>query len=171
MVGAINAWSLVDVLKVCPLLDQALFFNFSMKLLLYTILISLKLTTVLGQTTQKLVVYKKFAHAGTTMMLVGAFNKPSSYNLGIDTTNINTSPIISTQEWNGLLARSRVKKHHQMKIGGVDWAGEMYLQKERHFFIMCYPYVIMDLTARKNYWLAEGDKHVFDERLSQLKDR
>jgi hypothetical protein len=139
-----------------------------MKLPLYIILISLKLTTVLGQTTQKLVIYKKFARAGTTMMLLGAFGDPRSY---VDTTNINTTPIISAQEWDGLLARSKVKKHHQMKIGGIDWAGEMFLQNEKHSFVMCYPYVVMDLTARKNYWLAEEDKHVFDERIAQLKSR
>jgi hypothetical protein len=142
-----------------------------MKLLLYITLISLKLTTGFGQTTQKLIIYKHFVPAGTTMMLVAAFNNPSNYNLGIDTTNINSSPIISIQEWNGLLNRARVKKHHQMKIGGVDWAGEMYFQKEKHFFVMCYPYVIMDLTSRMNYWLAEGDKHAFDERLSLLKNK
>ncbi|MGY2134283.1 hypothetical protein ACW9KT_18770 [Hymenobacter sp. HD11105] len=136
-----------------------------MKAFLCLALLSLPLTTAFGQSPQKLIIYKKFVPAGTTMRLLGAFRQPSQ---GVDTTNTNRARLISLQEWDGLLARARVRKHRQMKISGVEWAGEMLVQQQRHFFLVCSPNLIIDLTARVNYWLAAPDHQTLDARLSLL---
>ena len=134
--------------------------------IMFLLMALLKLTSSLGQSFSKLVVYKRFHRAGTTIGLLSSFGKNSTD--GVDTVNINYPVIIDTYEWNGLLVRAKKKKHHQMKIGGVNWAGEMSHGKQKHYFVLCYPYVIIDLTARINYWLAEADRHSLDRQIIAL---
>ena len=134
--------------------------------IVFLLMALLKLTSSLGQSFSELVVYKRFHRAGTTIGLLNSFGKNSTG--GVDTANINYPVIIDIYAWNGLLVRAKQKKHHQMKIGGVNWAGEMSYGEQKHYFVLCYPYVIIDLTARINYWLAEADRHSLDRQIIAL---
>lgn len=121
-----------------------------------------------AQSVEKISVYKKFFKGGKTMGLTFAFHDPKYYGSIIDTTNINSSSIISIADFNRLLLTAKKKKHHQMKIAGIRFAGEMTIKGQKHFYLYMYPEAIIDLTDRINYLIDIDNQHIIDDKLMTL---
>jgi hypothetical protein len=105
-------------------------------------------------TIEKLVVYRSFWRGGTTTMVSSIFKEPVKYS--IDTTNVNIGTNIFLNEFGIILSKSKQKKHYQQKISGIDVAGEFWLnQSDKHFFIICLPNLLIDITNKKEYKIAD----------------
>jgi hypothetical protein len=105
-------------------------------------------------TIEKLVVYKSFWRGGTTARVSSMFKEPAKNS--IDTTNINIGVDIFLNEFGIILSKSKQKKHFQQKIAGIEIAGEFwYNQSEKHFFIICLPNLLIDITNRKEYRITD----------------
>jgi hypothetical protein len=101
-------------------------------------------------TVEKLVVYKSFWRGGTTAKISSMFKEPEKNS--IDTTNINIGVDMFLNEFGIILTKSIQKKHSQQKIAGIEIAGEFWLnQSDKHFFIICLPNLLIDITNKKEY--------------------
>ncbi len=93
-------------------------------------------------------IYKRFKRAGTTADIRYNFWRPDP---GIcDTTRIPANNI----NWSTILSTSRRRLFFQHKEAGIQFAGEMYINGSKHFFIYCNsrpPAFIEDFTAKKTY--------------------
>jgi hypothetical protein len=105
-------------------------------------------------TIEKLVVYKSFWRGGTTTMVSSMFKEPTLHS--IDTTNINIGANMFLNQFGMILSKSKQKKHFQQKIAGIEIAGEFWLNKsDKHFFIICLPNLLIDITNRKEYRITD----------------
>jgi hypothetical protein len=117
-----------------------------------------------AQVVENATVFRKFWRNQTTMGFISAFSRPPSL---IDTSNVN-SGIMTPADFTQLLATARSKKHHQMKIGGVRFAGLMQINGQQHRYLYCGPTLLIDLTSRVNYWLEPAVAAAFDTKSKQL---
>jgi hypothetical protein len=105
-------------------------------------------------TIEKLVVYKSFWRGGTTTMVSSMFKESHRYS--IDTTNINIGTNMFLNEFGIILSKSKQNKHYQQKIAGIEIAGEFWLnQSDKHFFIICLPNLLIDITSKKEYRITD----------------
>jgi hypothetical protein len=118
-----------------------------------------------AQVLEKATVFRKFWSGQTTMGFISALHLPSAY---VDTTNVNASGLLTPTDFTQLLATARQKKHHQMKIGGVRFAGLMQIDGQQHQYLYCGPTLLIDLTSRVNYWLEPATSAAFDTKSKQL---
>lgn len=102
------------------------------------------------------------------MGLTFAFHDPKYYGAIIDTTNINSSSIISIADFNRLLLTAKKRKHYQMKIAGIRFAGEMTIKGQKHFYLYMYPEAIIDLTDRITYLIEFNEQHSIDNKILAL---
>lgn len=103
---------------------------------------------------EKLVVYKSFWRGGTTTTISSMFNDPKKYS--IDTTNINIGEDMFLNEFGVILSKSKQKKHWQQKIAGIKVAGEFWFnQSDKHFFIICLPNLLIDITNKREYRITD----------------
>lgn len=99
---------------------------------------------------EKITVYQKFCKGGTTTSVLYMFEHPQIPI--VDTTNINTGTSKFIHEFDMILSQSKRKKHYQQKIIGIDVAGEFWVnQSDKHFFIICLPNLLIDMTDKKEY--------------------
>ncbi|PSR55288.1 hypothetical protein AHMF7605_18150 [Adhaeribacter arboris] len=119
---------------------------------------------------EKLKIYKHFFKGGSTMRLVNAFKYPASHAGIVDTTNINLNSLIPIQDWNDILYSAKKSKHHQMKIGGIVFAGEMKMANKVHYFIVARPDLIVDLTDRMNYRMDNKSKNLLGNSITRWMD-
>jgi hypothetical protein len=117
-----------------------------------------------AQVVERATVFKKFLPANTTMGFVSAFSRLPT---PVDTTNV-TSELLTPADFTTLLATARQKKHHQMKIAGVRFAGLMQIDGQQHRYLYCGPTLLIDLTSRVNYWLAPATAAAFDTKSKRL---
>jgi hypothetical protein len=116
--------------------------------------LSIFIPTKAQNTIGKLVVYKKFCKGETTIGILYMFNHPKMPF--VDTTNINTTTNMFLNEFGLILSKTKQNKHFQQKITGIDIAGEFWLnQSDKHFFIICLPNRLIDITNRKEYKITE----------------
>lgn len=102
----------------------------------------------------KLVVYKSFWKGGTTTMISNIFKNPIANS--VDTTNLNIGTNMFLNEFEAILHKSKQKKHHQQKIAGINIAGEFWLnQSDKHFFIICSPNILIDITNKKEFVITD----------------
>jgi hypothetical protein len=105
-------------------------------------------------TIEKLVVYKSFWRGGTTAAVSGMFKEPAKYS--IDTTNVNIGTDIFLNEFGVILNKAKRNKHFQQKIAGIEIAGEFWLnQSDKHFFIICLPNLLIDITSKREYRITD----------------
>jgi hypothetical protein len=105
-------------------------------------------------TIEKLVVYKSFRRAGTTAAVSGMFKEPAKHS--IDTANVNVGTDIFLNEFSVILNKSKRNKHLQQKIAGIEIAGEFWLnQSDKHFFIICFPDLLIDFTDKREYRITD----------------
>lgn len=105
---------------------------------------------------EKLVVYKSFWRGGSTARVFLLFKEPVKYS--IDTTNINIGPNMFLSEFNSILSetKARKRKHFQQKIAGISIAGEFWFnQSTKHYFIICLPELLIDITDKKEYVITD----------------
>ena len=103
---------------------------------------------------EKLVVYKKFCRGETTTGILYMF-KHAPIPI-IDTTNVNTETDMFLNEFSIILTKSKQSKHFQQKIAGIEIAGEFWFnQLDKHFFIICLPNLLIDITNRKEYRITD----------------
>ncbi len=97
--------------------------------------------------------YNKFLAGGSTTGLLGAFNNPATYG-SIDTTiyKLTKKELL---EWTNSLSTSKSRRHWQMKIAGIEYAGEIYLDGgPKHFFIyLASVKLLIDLAGKREYLL------------------
>lgn len=99
---------------------------------------------------ERIVVYKRFCRGATTIGALHMFKHPQMPI--VDTTNINTGANKFLNEFGMILSQSKRKKHYQQKITGIDVAGEFWFnQSDKHFFIICLPNLLIDITDKKEY--------------------
>ena len=111
------------------------------------------ITTNAQTKVEKLIVYKSFWVAGTTVSICNMFKNPTEYK--IDTSNINTKDDSFIEEFSEIIAKSKRRKHSQQKLT-IDLAGEFWINKsDRHFFIVCLPDLIIDMSKRTEYRLTD----------------
>lgn len=95
--------------------------------------------------------YKSFLKAGTTMGLLAAFLHPEKWKSVVDTTLAENISKETTNHIIELFNSKDVRKHHQQKIGGVLFGGEVMYGGQKHYFIFCEGNILIDLTARLTY--------------------
>ena len=100
----------------------------------------------------KLVVYKKFYKAGTTARILSAFEHP--VECLVDTANINSQNAF-LNEFSLILSNTERRKHFHRKMGSIIAAGEFRLDLVDHYFIVCFPNLIIDLTDKKEYKIKD----------------
>lgn len=111
----------------------------------------------------KIVVYKSFWKGGTTAMISAMFKDPLAHS--VDTTNINIGTNLFLNEFESILLKSKQVKHRQQKISGISVAGEFwYNQSDKHFFIICLPDLLIDISTRKEYRITDESllKQMYD---------
>jgi hypothetical protein len=135
-----------------------------MKILLVVLVVCGLSGRLHAQIVEKATVFRKFSHGQTTMGFMNAFSQPPSF---VDTSNVNKG-LLRPADFTRLLATARQKKHHQMKIAGVRFAGLMQIDGQQHRYLYCGPTLLIDLTTRVNYWLAPATATVFDSKSQQL---
>ena len=113
----------------------------------------------------QVIVYRHFHRAGTTMMLLSCFHHPGTCS---DTSNVNTPSLITPADFSTLMDKAKRKKHHQTKVVGISFAGEMMINGKKHFYVFCQPYLLIDMTERVNYWLAPSDSISLASKIKQL---
>ena len=118
-----------------------------------------------AQVLEKATVFRKFLRGQTTMGFISDFHHPSAY---VDTTNVNARGLLTPADFTQLLATARQRKHHQMKIGGVRFAGLIQIEGQQHQYLYCGPTLLIDLTSRVNYWLEPATAAAFDAKSKQL---
>ncbi|GEM_PF-2698847 len=123
--------------------------------------------SIMSQNTiYKIVIYKNFWNAGTTNSVLNMFKDPRIYK--IDTTNVNCD-LISTNAFEQILKVAKKRKHFQMKITGISFAGELLIGQHTHFFVVCSTSLIIDLTDKINYVVqSEEDKKALNEMIRLL---
>jgi len=111
------------------------------------------ISTKAQNTIEQLVIYKSFWHGGTTAMISSMFKDPIKYS--IDTTNINIVKNMFLNEFNKILSETKSKKQYQQKITGINIAGEFWINSKCHFFIICEPNLLIDITNKKKYKITD----------------
>lgn len=139
-----------------------------MKNLFIMALLFARFSNVGAQSVEEITIYKEFFKGGKTMGLTFAFHDPKYYGAIIDTTNINSSSIISIADFNRLLLTAKKRKHYQMKIAGIRFAGEMTIKGQKHFYLYMYPEAIIDLTDRITYLIEFNEQHSIDNKILAL---
>lgn len=102
----------------------------------------------------KVVTYNKFLINGSTGGIIYAFNFPNERK--IDTSQSNLIKF-HTQYFETVLKGSRIKRHHQQKLGGATLAGEFYDNLNKKHFFVYYEYskLLIDFTDKIEYWLKD----------------
>lgn len=123
--------------------------------MLFVLLCIFIFTPIKSQNTiKKIVVYKSFWRGGTSTMVSNMFIEPKRYS--INTTNINIETDKFLTEFGAILSRSKQKKYRQQKIAEIEVAGEFWLnQSDKHFFIICLPNLLIDITDKKEYKITD----------------
>ena len=121
-----------------------------------------------GLPVSKVVVYTRFLPAGSTMGLANAFLHPADYGAAIDTANLNRAALLSGADFSRLLAEAKPTKHHQMKIAGIQCAGQLVLFGVPHAFLYCPPAALIDLTERVNYLIPRDRQSRWEATFSVL---
>jgi hypothetical protein len=117
-----------------------------------------------AQVVEKATVFKKFLPAQTTMGFLSDFSR---LPFPVDINNVNRELLLPA-DFTNLLATARKKKHHQMKIAGVRFAGLMQIDGQQHRYLYCGPTLLIDLTSRVNYWLEPATAAAFHTKTKQL---
>ena len=140
-----------------------------MKLLKLSLLILLSvLTDAKAQAVSKVIVYRGFSKGGSTIGLLHTFHHPRDCGAQVDTSNINVRNLLTPADFMQLLKTAKKKRHFQQKIAGVVFAGEMMIEGQKHFYLYFGPDLLIDLTARINYWLDSTCSSSFDKKSKEL---
>ena len=121
-----------------------------------------------AQVVSRVIVYKKSEKAGTTLGLLSSLRNPDHYSAWVDTTNVNCQNLLTPEDFTLLLQTAKRKKHFQQKLKGFDFAGEMIIASQKHFYLYFGPRLLIDLTARINYWFDPVYATSFDEKSKQM---
>lgn len=103
----------------------------------------------------KVYVYNKFLLNGSTNNILNAFEFPIERKID---TSLNHKINIDVRHLSELLEHSkRAKRHHQQKLGGATFAGELYDNlNKKHFFVYYEEAkLLIDFTDKIEYWLKE----------------
>jgi hypothetical protein len=120
-----------------------------------------------AQVVDKVTVYRHFPKGGKTAGLTSLSDHPENKTL-VDTSNVNRQNQLTPADFTQLLKTAKKKKHFQQKIAGAVFAGKMSVDQQSHSYLYCGPAVLIDLTARINYWLAPAAAAAFDAKSKQL---
>ncbi len=110
-------------------------------------------------TIQKVVIYKHFRRAGSTAEVSSTFYY--KYVDEIDTNKHPISELINKTKFADILNRAKASKHYPRKIGGIALGGEFYDHTNKHYFIICSPQYVVDMSSKINYAIENTDDQKF----------
>jgi hypothetical protein len=112
-----------------------------------------------SQKIDSLIIYKKNLSGGSTTSLEYSFLHPKS------TLERKVASNLDKDSFQKIMINAKKRKHFQTKIAGIIAIGEMNISNKKHFFVLLENSLLIDLTARKNYWINNKDKEVLRQIL------
>lgn len=109
---------------------------------------------------EKVVFFKKFPLRGTTANISHNFNSveyPHARNR-VPSNSCDYDSLSVANEFSELINSIKAKRHSQGKLANIQFSGIFTENSRNHKFVICGDHLIIDFTARKNYFLEDSTK-------------